>query len=229
MGTEPVREDIREPDDEANEYLKLIKPDMPPHVVARLRVVHDTATRNMAAINAATSAAHWKSISRRVNEVVNSRRNVTHRIHALWIIADDSLKATKGHVGCKRGCNSCCHIAVGVLEPEARAIGERIGVKPADVLGRDDFKGFDWGAHNPCTFLKDGECSIYEHRPLACRTHFTLDDDATLCDVTDRQPWPVPYVNTHQWQTIMLQVMSASANDVPKLGDIREFFPRGRR
>ncbi len=112
---------------------------------------------------------------------------------------------------------------------EAVAIGERIGVKPASVPGRDSFKGFDWGPHNPCTFLKDGECSIYENRPLACRVHFSLDVDAMLCDVSSQQPWPVPYLNTLQWQTAMLKVMEASADDVPKLGDIREFFPRGKR
>ena len=26
----------------------------------------------------------------------------------------------------------------------------------------------------PCPFLKDGRCSIYEHRPLACRAHYAL-------------------------------------------------------
>jgi Fe-S-cluster containining protein len=35
----------------------------------------------------------------------------------------------------------------------------------------------------PCTFLgDDGACTIYEHRPIKCRTHFTLADDPALCD-----------------------------------------------
>lgn len=229
MKTEAVREYNGQPVIEPNEYLRRAPPDTPPHIMARLHVVHDTAMRNMDAINGRMTDADWADIKKRVNSLLAGRRNITHRIHALWLIADDALKYTKGNVACQRGCTACCHIAVGVLEPEARAIGERIGVKPANVRGRKNFKGFDFGPHNPCTFLKDGECSIYENRPLACRVHFSLDADAMLCDVSTGQPWPVPYLNTLQWQTAMLRVMEATQDDVPKLGDIREFFPRGKR
>src|SRR3990167_2374390 len=29
----------------------------------------------------------------------------------------------------------------------------------------------------PCSFLKEGRCSIYRHRPLACRLQINMDDD----------------------------------------------------
>jgi Fe-S-cluster containining protein len=33
----------------------------------------------------------------------------------------------------------------------------------------------------PCPFLRGGECSVYAVRPLACRLHHVVEDDAAKC------------------------------------------------
>lgn len=59
----------------------------------------------------------------------------------------------------------------------------------------------------PCVFLEDGRCSIYEYRPLPCRTYFVVSDPK-LC-----QPPPgkdVQYVNVEKmiasWEKVSQQV-----------------------
>ena len=112
---------------------------------------------------------------------------------------------------CGRGCSLCCHglfeigaadiplIAEGLakLHPKRRQMIVR---KAAEIMAasqhpalRDSSPGekqnfFDRTASTPCPNLNDaGECMIYEHRPLVCRT-FGLplrDRDRYLGDVCE--------------------------------------------
>lgn len=88
-------------------------------------------------------------------------------------------------VTCKKGCSFCCYIGVSVSKEEADLI-KSFGVKPnqerltkqLEVLPQD-LKREDivstWEKisyqDRACIFLKDNECSIYEARPLICRTY----------------------------------------------------------
>ncbi len=65
---------------------------------------------------------------------------------------------------CARGCSSCCVEGLSVLSVEAAAI-----------RGLLDDKGLSGRPAPPpggCAFLDaEGACSIYEARPIVCRTH----------------------------------------------------------
>lgn len=74
----------------------------------------------------------------------------------------------------------------------------------------------------PCPFLRDSQCSAYEHRPFACRTHVTLDDDDLLCKLRPGQTVPMPYANTKRPWALFLGLQPGEI-----LADIREFFPAG--
>lgn len=200
-----------------------------PEVKARLEVVHEVA---MARHKRVTDkiAVRLDEFGRRIGALVRSDRPLDERIPELWKIADEIGALTEGNVACKRGCSHCCHIAVGMSAEEAEVIGKRIGVAPRQIEGGGNINvdlNFDWGYHNPCTFLKDGECSIYENRPLACRTHYSLDVDSLLCELTPPESCPLPMLNPMYAQLALLRILGVPKR-VPVVEDIRAFFPRGK-
>ena len=64
---------------------------------------------------------------------------------------------------------------------EAERLGSAIGRAPNT---RQRYMPAEEGAYSydtPCPFLVEGECSVYEHRPFACRKHHSLDIGALFC------------------------------------------------
>lgn len=116
------------------------------------------------------------------------------RIHRLadFIIAR-LLKRKKVSPPCCSGCFHCCREAVYCTDAEVRLM--LLHVKSEDV-SRITFALHQWGTRfkalpfkdskEPpaleyraawlwCPFLIDGKCSVYEHRPLACRMHVAIE------------------------------------------------------
>lgn len=84
---------------------------------------------------------------------------------------------------CSVGCSFCCHDAIMVSDLEANYIIKRMkesNIKPnRGRLKRQsrvkDFKDLKW-KDKACSMLgDDGMCTIYEHRPIVCRTHNSID------------------------------------------------------
>ena len=94
----------------------------------------------------------------------------------------DWLVETLGHNKysvCQRGCAYCCAVSVDVsrLEAEAIAIATGRAMKNPTTLIRH--AGNDY-----CPLLNQstGECSVYELRPLTCRTFATMDSPEYCVD-----------------------------------------------
>lgn len=88
-------------------------------------------------------------------------------------------------VACKNGCAWCCYQNVEVTIPEAILIAVETGM-PDDSRGGavdkvapriEEVDGFDRvKIAEACPFLgSDNSCTIYEVRPIACRTFFSPD------------------------------------------------------
>lgn len=108
----------------------------------------------------------------------------------LRVITDhaiEQLEALAGPVACQAGCNACCHRLVVANVPEVAAIValvseweaprrdalfERVETYEADGLE-------EWRHRAPCPFLEEGLCSIYDARPLSCRS--LSSQDAAAC------------------------------------------------
>lgn len=144
-----------------------------------------------------------------------------HR-YMLTVIRDITEKV--GEVSaCRKGCSHCCNMAVGISTYEAHLIGKHIGVAPVNHrTDLDGIPGSITGFMNvPCPFLKNNECSVYEVRPVACRTHFNLSEFPDLCDIKNYPGNTVPGPNfTSVWGA---QVRIHG--DTSEFGDIRHFFP----
>ncbi len=90
---------------------------------------------------------------------------------------------------CGQGCHSCCVPNLTTFEIERENLNELIQSIPGlekklrDLEARDPFLG------KRCRFLEsDGNCAVYEARPLVCRSHGAplfskRDDGASLRDV----------------------------------------------
>lgn len=92
-------------------------------------------------------------------------------------------------VKCRRGCTACCHMPVSVSRCEAELLAAVV-VDEHRSIDRDRLR---LQASSPiyqglsredraCVFLSwDGSCSVYEHRPGACRKLLVVTDP-DLCD-----------------------------------------------
>lgn len=149
----------------------------------------------------------------------------------IWLkkLGDAMAKAHEGVAPCHEGCSHCCHMAVQVSLTEAKAIAKATGraltIPPAAELRLSDANTLARRERYigvPCSLLKDGRCSVYEHRPWACRVHYSLDRDNLMCQIIPGSPALTPAMDTKN-----LNVLYMLAHDDPldvEMADIREFF-----
>jgi Fe-S-cluster containining protein len=80
------------------------------------------------------------------------------------------------HLVCRAGCSGCCHHHLSVFAVEAAAAREAIEALPKEILTvieRQAREVIEREAGNQpvaCPLLVEDRCSIYESRPLICRT-----------------------------------------------------------
>lgn len=90
------------------------------------------------------------------------------------------------HMACKSGCDLCC-MDYSILPVEFYAIRDKL--RKASVHAADI--NLNHTEPETCIFLKNHLCTIYQQRPLICRTHglpllFVNDDDEwelSACDL----------------------------------------------
>lgn len=197
-------------------------PRLPAHILERLPLAQVAAQGHVAVINARL-ASKEQEFNQRLQGLQREASSKRVKLSKLYRLVDDVGALVVDHVACRNGCNHCCHIPVAMQQTEADLIGKAIG-RPAVMLKKSTFPLSDrgFGYHMPCTFLKEGQCSIYEHRPLTCRTHFNLDDDAMLCELIPEggPEVPVPLLNLTS-----MQVAYVTIGGEDKIGDLRDFFP----
>lgn len=155
--------------------------------------------------------------------------NPAAKVRALREMLDPVAVAAQGVAACRKGCGSCCHIAVQISVVEAEVIGKEIGIKPTApaqyTAPGDQQTSASKYYGTRCPFLVNDQCSIYAVRPLSCRTLFNLDADALLCTIVPGDPPTVPYLNHMQFTNIIARALLESAN---RFADLRDFFPNGK-
>lgn len=189
-----------------------------------------------------TAAGKAASIEVRSRPITDALRRADRaarpgkRIRLILQAADAWADQIAPFAACRRGCDHCCHIPLTITTAEARLLSQVSGrpmtvpAHAAPLRNLDEVVGFrDRLAQlradqdqlsRACPFLRDGACCVYEHRPVACRTHFNLDVDDLLCQVVPGHPANVPYANTTQIAAACLVRQSEEC-----VADIRDFFP----
>ena len=126
---------------------------------------------------------------------------------------------------CKSGCSHCCKMAVTITSDEAASIGEAIGVvplRPPPVVDQEATVAKHM--NTVCPFLKSNVCSIYEHRPVACRLHFNISAYPVVCDTIN---FPGNDVPNYNFEDLWFAVGAVSYLSGAYPADIRDFFPDG--
>lgn len=199
--------------------LDMADPELPFHILKRLPAAQATADAHAQVINARVTV-HKAEFSARLRTLQLEPGAKKVKLQKLRALADDMTALAADQTACRKGCTHCCHTPVAMVQTEADFIGERIG-RPAQKL-RETVNPEDrgYGYHMPCPFLKDNACSIYAERPLSCRVHLNLDEDALLCELLPGLTVPVPLLDMLTLQATYIRVTPGD-----KLGDIRDFFP----
>lgn len=86
----------------------------------------------------------------------------------------------KNKLECKNLCSRCCYVDLSVFEVEANNIKEWYSSLPPEqkheltniwkTIPQTETKNFHGEKALSCVFLKNESCTIYEARPLICRT-----------------------------------------------------------
>jgi len=85
-------------------------------------------------------------------------------------------------ISCGKGCSFCCHQHVACLPEEV----EILFLKHSDSINIHKLESQvrDWGnSEKSCVFLKNGECSVYEDRPMMCR-RMIVNSPSENCDTS---------------------------------------------
>lgn len=149
------------------------------------------------------------------------------KLHEILRTADLIFDYAGQFAACARGCGHCCHVHVPIADFEARHIGDHINTPPVAVKQSIHHDRMEFSGKTPCPFLKNGECSIYEHRPLTCRMHLNFDIDNFWClhenwnnpEAAIPRPEINPLIDAYHLLTDKVQ---------PVMADIRDFFPHGK-
>ncbi len=99
----------------------------------------------------------------------------------------------KGHLQCGAGCSGCCNHHLSIFAVEAEVLTEAIQTLPEGVQQRIQQQAIEVkerevkGESVACPLLVDSLCSVYESRPLICRTQglpllYEADDGAQEID-----------------------------------------------
>jgi hypothetical protein len=203
-------------------------PRFSPEVRERMKVSVTTALANIRVIVERIGDNRLDRIHAQVKALIESPDPIWIRLRALYALLDELNSFNGDNVACRRGCAHCCHTQVAISPAEAEMLGRAIGQKPKQNVGRINRQGYydeqPYGYHTPCTFLVNNECSIYEHRPLACRKLINLDVDDLLCRLTPPPGPAVPYADRIEFD--FANVFISNGGRTPKTADIREYFPR---
>lgn len=103
-----------------------------------------------------------------------SKHDAEHALVQLRRRVDDHFGAavarTPDAFACREGCARCCGVRFGVFAVEADRIRGALARLAAPLRARVRAQADD-PSHTACALLVDDRCSVYDERPLICRSH----------------------------------------------------------
>lgn len=186
-----------------------------------------------ASSNTGTPLGFFQALHAVFTDTVAMRQQHPTLIDALLAQAFDSFAGNvalqaedEPPLACGRGCASCCTLRVTASAPEVLLVARFLrAVQPAllqrgiDLVGRlraADARtaGLDEAQRvqlrQPCPFIAQGVCVIYQVRPLACRGHASHDRQACAEAAAGRRA-EVPHSQAHRLMRSLVQNAMLSA------------------
>lgn len=166
----------------------------------------------------------------RAERILSENTRFSTKSVRLYQLADKMRSMLEHFVVCGVGCSYCCHMPTMIYQHEADMMAaagncnaKELGYRPAPLALRSAmaFNG------QPCSFLADGRCSIYEHRPLICRLHNSLNDNPHDCLVTTGGKRKSIYAVNPDYVEMPYHRAVLKWKPREPWGAIQEFFPLG--
>ena len=147
----------------------------------------------------AANTRHMASILRDVRTPRRASRAAEVAARILDITAKSHVKQP---AACGRGCHYCCRTLVTATAPEILRLAQAVKarpdiaarIQPAAVQARATPVTTPHTARQPCPVLDAEICSLYEARPLVCRSLLSQSLDACIRIFVQDRAEPVPYV-----------------------------------
>ena len=166
----------------------------------------------------------------RAKRILNDNIRFTVKSARLYGLADEMKAMLDPFVVCGSGCSHCCHMPTMIYQHEADAMAAAANRKAR----RLKFRLMPWALHaagaytgQPCPFLLEGRCSIYDHRPLICRLHNSLNDDPQDCLIVNgASSKTIRSIDPDFVEMPYLRAVMSWRPTEP-WGVIQEFFPSG--
>lgn len=112
---------------------------------------------------------------------------------------------TKYPITCKANCPNCCHVKVSVFSEE---VNEIISLGIDIDMDKLEKQVNDWNnSDKTCVFLKEGNCSIHENKPLSCMAHL-VNSPKENCHINSNQP--TNRIQVNKANTILKKLRSES-------------------
>lgn len=179
-------------------------PGMDPELKARLKEMYGR-TRDREVVNAALALAAVRDQPERQGEAVLAD---AYRLVESLV----SASPARAQHQCASGCSWCCHQPIRIGAAEAIAIAEalreaypsdwlaairrRLEERAAAAAGFADARAYR-SAGMPCAFVgPEGQCAVYDWRPLVCRGYHSLSKQACQEQYVDVAA-PVPPIDAY--------------------------------
>ena len=183
-------------------------------------------------LRAVVEAHPWmapKLLQQDLSKIVGENASAKSKRRKVITIATRVTDALSPYVACRIGCSDCCHMNTMIYEHEAIRLAEVTGRKMVRLAYRPINEVFAHGAKfngKPCPFLREDRCSVYEDRPLVCRTHHSLLDNPTSCNMDIP---PTKQTRPPMYDPDLLEepyiALNVKHNPAEPWGNIAEFFP----
>lgn len=162
-------------------------------------------------------AANTRRIASILREGDDPRRASRAAEMAANLIDTTARALVKQPAACGRGCHYCCRTVVTATAPEILRLARAVKARP-DLVARIRTTAAQaipsnarHSARPPCPILEAEVCSLYEVRPLVCRSLLSHSLDACIRIFTQDAAEAVPYVRPSMEirDTVILMLQAA--------------------
>lgn len=191
-------------------------------------VAHDSPRDRLNRLIAAEPWMHPAAMARCTKEILStnaSRRVLYGRLEQLADRVNDCLAPL---AACRKGCHHCCSMVTLVYRFEAVRLAEVTGRKMTELPYRPHHQVIN--THRlqppqPCPFIVAGGCSVYADRPLICRLHHSLANDAELCRPLPSGQTQAPEMYDPDHIEVPYHTLVRTQRPKEPWGALTEFFP----